>query len=244
MGQATRHINPAKRIIPGKSAELSIIIPAAGIGRRMKSKEPKALLRIDDKSIIERQLSILWETYPKSDIVVVVGYKAAEVRNRLKDYPVRFVYNPIHETTNVGFSIGLGVQACISPHCLIVYGDLIFNENAIKTITSGKSKLLIDVNNNINDDEVGLIIDEKQRVTNLSFGLPQKWAQIAYLEGSELDLFKNACYNDNNQRWFGYELLNEIINHNGTLEAHSVSSSLIFDVDTTQDLNKATLSIG
>lgn len=243
MGQATRHINPAKKTIPGKSSELSIVIPAAGVGRRIKSKEPKALLRVGDKSLIERQLEILWTIYPKADILVAVGYRAAEVRQQLKDYPVRFIYNPLYETTNVAFSLNLGVQAAISHNCLIVYGDLIFNENAVRTITVGKSKILIDSNNLFNEDEAGLIVDEKDKVTNLSFGLPQKWAQIVYLEGKELDLFRSACYNENSQRWFGYELLNEVINNDGIFEAHSIPSSQIFDIDTTQDLNNAVLSI-
>lgn len=243
MGNAIRHISTARRSIPGKNSELSVIIPSAGIGRRMKTKEVKALIDIGDKTLIERQLETIWETYPKSEIFVVIGYKAQEIRKRLKKYPIRFIYNPLYETTNVAFSIGLGMQASISNQCLIIYGDLFFNKESIQTITLGNSKILVDINNNMNEDEVGLIVDEKKQITNFSFGLTQKWAQIAYLEGTELELFKTACYNDNNNRWFGYEALNEIINNGGILKSYSISNSVIFDIDTQQDLNKAKLSI-
>jgi choline kinase len=240
MAQAIRHITSARRLIPGKNTELSVIIPAAGVGKRMKSKDAKSLIEIDNgTSLIERQLQIIWSTYPKSDVLLVIGYKAEKVREALKDYPVRFIYNPIYETTNVAFSISLALQASISETCLLVYGDLIFNEDAIGTITDGKSKILIDSNNHINDDEVGLIIDEDYQVTNFAFGLEKKWSQIAFLKGLELDLFKKACYKEDASKWFGYEALNEIINNGGELKSHVISSSISIDVDTPQDLIRA-----
>ncbi len=242
---AVRHIASAKRTIPGKSSELSVIIPAAGIGKRMKLKEcPKSLVEIKDhKTLIEKQLHSIWHIYPKADIILSIGYGANLIRNALQDYPVRFVYNPIYETTGVAFSIGLGLQASISSKCLVVYGDLIFNDDCIQTITEGKSKILIDTNKCLNPDEVGLILDEHKLVSNFSFGLSTKWAQIAYLEGKELEIFKKACYKEEAYRWFGYEALNEIINSGGVLESHSVHSSMIFDIDTPQDLQKAKLTI-
>ena len=241
---AVRHIAKAKRSIPGKNAELSVVIPAAGIGSRMRYKEPKALLNLsEDVTIVERQLETIWQIYPKADILMVIGYKADKIRDQLKRYPVRFIYNPIHESTNVTFSISLGLQAAISSECLIVYGDLVFNEHAINTITDGNSKLLVDSNGHMNDDEVGVIIDEKNHISNLSFGLTKKWCQIAYLRGKELEIFKRSCYKDSTSRWFGYETLNDVINEGGILESYTIQSSIVFDIDTTQDLQKAKLGI-
>lgn len=240
MAVATRHITSAKRLIPGKNTELSVVIPAAGVGKRMKSKDAKSLIEIEQGiSLVERQLQIIWSTYPKSDVLLVVGYKADKIREALKNYPVRFIYNPIYETTNVAFSISLGLQASISEECLIVYGDLFFNEDAIGTITDGKSKVLVDSNNYMSSDEVGLIVDEDYQITNFSFGLERKWSQIAFLRGVELDLFKNACYKEDASRWFGYEALNEIINNGGELQSHIIPSSISIDIDTPQDLTKA-----
>lgn len=237
---ASRHISPAKKQIPGQNTELTVIIPAAGLGRRMKSKEPKCLLNIEqEKTIIERQLDTIWKIYPKSDILLIVGYEANSVRKALRNYPVRFIYNPLFETTNVAFSISLGLQASLSNKCLIIYGDLVFNDDSINSITSNKSRILVDTNNNINSDEVGLIVDENKNISNFSFGLNEKWSQITYLEGEELEIFKEICYNDDSRKWFGYEILNQVINRGGTLKSHKIISSLTFDVDTIQDLNKA-----
>jgi choline kinase len=242
MGQATRHIAKAKRLIPGKTEELSVIIPAAGIGRRMRLKDAKCLLEIEDSvSIIEKQLENILSVYPKADIILVVGYQAKEIRNKLKNYHIRMVYNPMFEQTNVAFSINLGLYAAISDKCLLVYGDLLFNKYSIANITDGNSKLLIDYNNDLDVDEVGLIIDENYNISNLSFGLPKRWGQIAYIKDRELDILKQVCYNENTHRWFGYELLNEVINNGGKFDGYIVPNCILTEIDTYQDLQKAKL---
>lgn len=241
---ASRHISPAKKQVPGVTSELTVVIPAAGLGRRMKYKDPKCLSIVEHgKTLIERQLDMIWNIYPKSEIFVVIGYDADNIRNKLKGYPIRFIYNPLFEQTNVTFSLGLALQASLSKKCLIIYGDLIFNNDSISSITSNGSRILIDANNHINADEVGLIIDENKNISNFSFGLPEKWAQIAYLEDHELELFKSFCYNEGSRKWFGYEVLNQIINQHGVLKSHKILTSIVFDIDTIQDLNKAKVVI-
>lgn len=236
---ATRHIFPAKKTNPGRSSELSVIIPSAGIGRRMKDKNPKALSIIHGSTLVERQVNAVWTQFPKAEIFIVVGYQADKVRDSLKDYPIRFIYNPIYESTNVAFSIGLAMQASTSHQALIIYGDLFFNKEAISHISDGNSKILVDTARTFNQDEVGFVTDEKEMVTNLSYGLARKWAQITYLTGAELDLFKNICYNEDRVRWFGYEAINETIENGGLFETQEVSSSYVVDIDTQQDLQKA-----
>ncbi len=238
---ATRHIFPAKRAMPGRSSELSVVIPAAGIGRRMKDKTSKSLLPINGGTLIEYQINAIWSQFPKAEIVVVTGYQADRVEKQIKDYPVRVVYNPIFETSNVAFSIGLGLRATLSDHLLIIHGDLFFNKESISHIVDGNSKLLVDTAKSFNTDEVGFVIDENANVTNLSYGLPQKWAQITYLRGRELDLFKPICYNEDAVRWFGYEALNGMLEKGGILETHEVSSAHVIDLDTQQDLQKLNL---
>jgi len=61
MPLATRNITSAKKQFKTNIAETSIIIPAAGMGYRMKSYGPKALINIhNDTTLIERQIELLW----------------------------------------------------------------------------------------------------------------------------------------------------------------------------------------
>lgn len=52
-----------------------VVIPAAGMGRRMRSKTPKQYLKINDKTVIEHTVS-LFSTHPLIEQVVVVLHEA------------------------------------------------------------------------------------------------------------------------------------------------------------------------
>ena len=237
MALATRNVTTTKKEIRGPSAGLGVIIPAAGMGYRMKSHGPKALLQINKEyCLIERQLEIIWSEYPGAEIFVVVGFEAEKIRKRLLRYPVRIIYNPIHEKTNVLFSIGLALQASIAKEIMIVYGDLIFNDFSIRGM-KGKSKILLDEKKSFKSDEVGLIYQNK-KVTNFSFGLDCKWAQIAYLTGLELSLMEEISTKPEASQWLGYEALNYIIENGGEMSAHSPKNAQVFEIDTKKDLEK------
>lgn len=234
MGNATKHVSPARRSIPGKSSDLSIIIPCAGMSKRMKGVGAKCLLEIGGQSLIQRQLNILWDTYPKADIFVSIGFQAERIRKHLKDYPVRFIYNPIFEATNVVFSIGLALQACNTHNILVIYGDLIYNKESVAEITSGYSKIL--AVNSFKEEEVGFI-EHKGVVTNLAFGLPNKWGHMVFLRDRELELFRQTCYNPDSAKWFGYEALNDVINQDGHIEVYRAAGANVLEIDNPQDLN-------
>ncbi|MFZ9376704.1 MAG: 2-C-methyl-D-erythritol 4-phosphate cytidylyltransferase, partial [Candidatus Fonsibacter ubiquis] len=56
--------------------DMCIIIPAAGIGKRMKSHGPKANIKIDEKNtVITRILSIIKKSFGKTETIVVLGFQ-------------------------------------------------------------------------------------------------------------------------------------------------------------------------
>ena len=216
MSPATRNVTPAKKKINPPSGDLSIVIPAAGMGHRMKSYGPKALIKLyQDVTLIERQIELLWSVYPNSEILVVIGFEADKIRKKLSKYPVRFIYNPIHQNTNVLYSIGLAMQAIISEEVLIVYGDLIFNEHALNSISSEGSCVVIDSKNRLSDDEIG-VSTSKNRVLNFAYGLDSKWCGIVFLQGEELEMAKKFCVRDKS-KMCSFEVLNYIINNGGKI---------------------------
>lgn len=221
------------------SQDLSIIIPAAGMGKRMKSYGPKALIEIDKSgtTIIERQIKILWKIYPDAEILVVVGFECEKIRKKLEKYPVRIIHNPIHENSNVLFSIGLAAQACISEEVMIVYGDLIFNESCVKNLRGKESKIVIDDMGLFKKEEVGAIVEEGH-VTNLSFGLKTKWAQIAYFIGEELEIFKETALKKECVQWFGYEAINRVLENGGVIRPVTSRYNKMIEIDVAKDLEK------
>ena len=105
---------------------IDIIIPCAGLGRRMKSYGPKSLIVIKKNlRIIDNQLKLLKKNFPTANIILVTGFESDAVMNSTPMDIVK-IENENYDTTNVMRSIGIGLRAC-KRDVLIVYGDLIFN---------------------------------------------------------------------------------------------------------------------
>jgi NDP-sugar pyrophosphorylase family protein len=60
--------------------DICIIIPVAGLGKRMKAYGPKASIRIDkEETVLSRQIKILRNFFPKSKIIVVCGFQKEKI---------------------------------------------------------------------------------------------------------------------------------------------------------------------
>ena len=238
MGLAARNVTSTKKSMGG-SENMSVVIPAAGMGYRMKSYGPKALIRLTKtKTLIERQIDIIKKLYPKSEIIVVAGFEFEKIIEQLKRHKARIVINPVHENTNVLYSLGLGLHACSSKEVMIVYGDLVFNEHALKGIRGIKSKAVVDVSQQMGRDEVGLNVLPDGQVSNFAYGLENKWCQIVYLHGKELELFKKVSIKKECSQWLGYEGLNYVLENGGEIFSHKNKSISVAEIDVIKDLEK------
>ena len=89
---------------------MAAILLAAGRSRRMGAFKP--LLPFGSQTIIESAISCL-HAGGVSEIIVVVGHRGEEIREKLKTIDVSFVVNPDADTP-MGASIALGVSE-VSP---------------------------------------------------------------------------------------------------------------------------------
>jgi len=189
--------------------------------------------------VLERQIKIIWKIYPKADITIVAGFQADLISERIrKKYQVRIVRNTDYQETNVARSIFLGLQSCVNNHALIVYGDLVFNSVTLRGLVGKQSKVVVDGKKNIRDEEVGVLFDKKG-VTNFSYAIDKKWCQIAYLSKHEMGLFEEISSKKDREKWFGYEIFNEIIEQGGSFSPVEQSGMKIAEIDTPRDLRQA-----
>jgi choline kinase len=88
---------------------VSVIISCAGMGTRLGLGCTKALVEIEGKTLIERQLEILKDY---DDIRIVVGYQAEKVMDVVNSIrkDVLFVFNHEYRTTGTGASFSLGAK--------------------------------------------------------------------------------------------------------------------------------------
>ena len=218
-----------------KDLDITVIIPVAGMGHRMKSYGPKCLLQANQKeTILEKTISNIKREYPFSDIIVVAGFESNKVISSLPHY-VRIVENSSFEETNIVESIRLGINAAANKKLLIVYGDLIFNVYSIRDLTNNGTCVIIDSKSRFKDDEVGVTI-VKDKVTTFAYGLEKKWSQIAYFEGEDFDMLKKLCSNKKRSRLYPFEIFNMMIESGVKIKAVEPKRMTIKEIDSLKDL--------
>jgi choline kinase len=105
---------------------MTIVIPAAGRGKRFGTVKPKCLAKIDGETIIGRMLRQIKEVVPGAEVRVVVGYRGAQVaREVLSVSPHAHVYtNDAWKTTSVSTSVAIGCSGVLG-HVVVIDGDVV-----------------------------------------------------------------------------------------------------------------------
>lgn len=219
----------------------SIVIPAAGLGSRMKSYGPKSLTKIkDDITIIDNQLKHIKRYFRGSQVIVVAGFEAEKVKRKFAGTSVQVVENHQYEETNVAASIAIGINEAKHRDVIIIYGDLVFNAYTLKAPFGSYSLVITDGFGNMGNNEVGCVVQD-HTVEHMMFDLPEKWAQISYFRGKELKLLEEILlFGDTAKSWqrFGFEIINIIINSGGTFGAVTPQRMRVIDIDSSRDLAK------
>jgi len=231
MNKPIRNIEYIRGQSPLKYQTYDIIIPAAGCSSRMKAAGCKPLLYVGNKRLIDYQLENINKLFNKKNIIVISGFESDKVMNYL-DKKVINIKNEKYETTNVAKSISIGLRASLSDSIIIIYGDLFFTKNAINHAYRNQSFIVL--SETISDNEVGCTINNNI-VENIFYELSNKWGQIVYFTGKELYLLKKIIHKEEYEKYYGYEIINKIIDLGGIFRAIK-TDAYIQDIDTTKDL--------
>jgi bifunctional UDP-N-acetylglucosamine pyrophosphorylase / glucosamine-1-phosphate N-acetyltransferase len=101
---------------------INVVILAAGLGTRMKSKRAKVLHRAGGLTLIEHVVNTASRITPPERITVVVGHQAAEVREVLKAKGVRFATQ--HEQKGTGHALMISRDGMLPSDLIaVLYGD-------------------------------------------------------------------------------------------------------------------------
>ena len=121
------------------------IILAAGCGIRLNQHTkdiPKALLDLNGKSILERQISLLRE-YGVNEIFVVTGYKREKYV--LKD--IEYIFNPRYSETEQLASM-MVARTKIFDDVLVIFGDILFDSQILQQILASNDDIAMAIDLN------------------------------------------------------------------------------------------------
>ena len=138
---------------------IHVIIPSAGIGRRMKSYGCKSLLSIKDERLIDLQIKHISNTIPQYEIILITGFDSERLMSHSPDDIIK-IENEKYYENNVIRSISMGLRATKNnDHILIIFGDVLLNRVTLEKIDYSKSSIII--SSHMSDNEVGCNINNK-----------------------------------------------------------------------------------
>ena len=102
---------------------VTVVILAAGLGTRMKSRQAKVLHRAGGKALVEHVVDTALELAPAERIFVVVGYQAGEVRKAVTTPGIGFIEQAEQKGTGHAVMVGRDALAGLGGHLVVFYGD-------------------------------------------------------------------------------------------------------------------------
>ena len=232
----TRFVTKIKRTPVKNGDGISVAILSAGSGSKIKSYEPRSLLKIQGKRLIEHQLDTVSNFFEKYEIITVVGCHANKVIKRVKTRS-RIVENQMHEETNSSESLRLAFNNAFYENFMFIHGDMFFDEAAI-SVDYSKSFVIVDSTKMIKENEIG-VTRVNNELSIMSYGLPVKWAQIAFFTGQEYKIL-NSIFNKfepKERKKLSFEIINQVIEKGGKFQCYEPKMKLK-EIDRIKDIEE------
>ena len=118
-------------------------ILSAGMGSRIKSHEPRSLLKIGNKCLLQHQLDTINSIFSDPEIIAGIGVHSNKILKRFGG-KLRFVENQLYDSTGSFETLKLIVNNTTSNSLLFFHGDLYFDINTLSGADYSKSFLVVD----------------------------------------------------------------------------------------------------
>ena len=185
---------------------VNFVILTAGIGYKMRSYEPRALLKFGKLPLIIHQINEInklkdFGYSPK--IYVVTGYGSDKIVKRLAKEKVTIINNEEYEKHNQGGSINLILKRAELDNAFFIHGDIYFIAD-LHRFNYESSFVLYDDEDRFKFKEVGVNIGDG--LGSLSYGPKTKWCQMVYFGPKEMKVLDK--HNPKN-----FMLTHEVVNN-------------------------------
>ena len=145
---------------------MKAIILAAGMASRLRpltNNTPKCLLKIGERSLLQRSIDALISNGIK-EIVIVTGYLHNQIEDFVKQqYPnvnISFIHNEVYDSTNNIYSLWLARPKADGEEILLLDSDLLYDPEIITRILSTNAEnVLTLIRHNLGEEEMKVVTD-------------------------------------------------------------------------------------
>ena len=227
---------------------MTYIILAAGKGNNLQPltlKYAKTSYKLDEETtVLQRMVRSIRHADKNAEIVVVVGYKAEEIKKELDEENVVFVMNPFYEVTNSISSVWFARDYLERENVTIVHGDAVFSDEIVKTyltVPTDHPYVLVDSSyvrlgayNAVTQDEQVLVMSKKLENFTAKYCCMTKLDPVSSrLLKEEIDSMINSNMYD---QYFEDSLVQMIMFHDFQLFCEDIAGKKWAEVDTVDDL--------
>ena len=150
------------------------VILAAGMAKRLRpltDNKPKCLLRVGERTLLERTVDAM-HLAGITEFVVVTGYCADQICDFLTiHYPlstIHFLHNADYEHNNNIYSLWLSMQQVRGREFLLMDSDILCDPAAVVRIASEEESALAVNRHELGEEEMKVVVDDECRITEIS----------------------------------------------------------------------------
>lgn len=227
---------------------MTYIILAAGKGNNLQPltlKYAKTSYKLDEETtVLQRMVRSIRHADKNAEIVVVVGYKAEEIKKELDGENVVFVMNPFYEVTNSISSVWFARDYLERENVTIVHGDAVFSDEIVSTYLTAPTDypyVLVDSSyvrpgayNTVTQGDQVLVMSKKLEHFTAKYCCMTKLDPVSSrLLKQEVDSMINGNMYD---QYFEDSLVQMIMFHDFQLFCKDIAGKKWAEVDTVDDL--------
>lgn len=230
---------------------MTYIILAAGKGNNLHPltlKYTKTSYKLDeDTTVLQRMVRSIRQADKEAEIVVVVGYRADDVKKELEGLNVKFVMNPFYEVTNSISSLWFARDYLERENVAIVHGDVVFSDEIVSAYLVKPTEypyVLVDSSiqklgayNAVVKDDLVLVMSKKLESFSAKYCCMTKLDPVSSrLLKQEIDgMINNNMYD----QFFEDSLVQMIMFHDFQLSSVDIAGKKWAEVDGVDDLLNA-----
>lgn len=232
------------------------VILAAGTATRLRpltDATPKCLLRVGDRSILERTIRAVFHA-GIIHFTIVVGFQDWMIRNFLKrNFPsldFTFVVNDQFETTNNAFSLLMAREEIEGHELLLLDSDIVFDDDLIPLLVKSPHQNGIAVRRlgGVSEEDIKVEVNEQKEVVRIGkdISIPSAYGESIGIEkfsrGDTTALFRTLekrIKAEKRMNEFYEASFQEMIDGGTSIHAVDVGTSRCIEIDTVEDLQDA-----